>query len=364
MQRIAKATADQRATLIGRLIGRQVPRLWCPPLTHYSVDGSIDGRRMAAHWRHMISRGVGGFLVPGSTGDGWEMNAPEIAETLNRAIALTVELDSLLLVGALRPKVDEMQAVITATVARLQAGHQEADVLAVLRRHHIAGFTVCAPAGRGLTQTQIGAALARILDMELPIALYQLPQVTGNEVSPELFTELAARYPNLLLFKDTSGVDCVPLADRGATGVFMVRGAEGDYARWLEEAGGCYRGLLLSTANCFAGELRRIVELLMDGRTEQAEVLSRRLTEVVRAAFTAVANLEHGNAFANANKAIDHFMAYGSKALMVPPPLRHVGMRLPEEVIAEVGELLKAADFLPEVGYLSDAGPDATQSRI
>ena len=49
-----------------------VPQLWCPPLTHYLSSGEIDSARIAAHLR-FISPWVKGLLVPGSTGDGWEL---------------------------------------------------------------------------------------------------------------------------------------------------------------------------------------------------------------------------------------------------------------------------------------------------
>ena len=54
----------------------------------------------------------------------------------------------------------------------------------------------------------------------------------------------------------------------------------------------------------------------------------------MNAVFAAAAPLPHGNAFTNANKALDHFMAHGPRARAVTPPRLHSGQRLPGELIA------------------------------
>jgi dihydrodipicolinate synthase/N-acetylneuraminate lyase len=344
-------TTAARTELTQRMIGTPIPRLWCPPITHYTAGRKFDVDRMAAHWRTM-TRYVGGFLVPGSTGDGWDMQEDDIAHMLTVATGLATQLDTRVLVGVLRTDVKAMLGVIEATVASLQATAGECDVITAMERCHVAGFTVCPPKGAALTQRAIQTGLEAILDLGLPTAIYQLPQVTENEVSLAVFEDLAARYPNFLLFKDTSGEDHVPQVDRGAGGVFLVRGAEGSYAHWLEEAGGCYQGLLLSTANCFAAEFGQMIALLEAGDIAGADTLSQRITTVVTATFDAVAQVRHGNAFANANKAIDHFKAHGTRALSIAPPMLHAGVRLPASVIKIVGEALDAGGFMPAKGYL------------
>jgi dihydrodipicolinate synthase/N-acetylneuraminate lyase len=295
---------------------------------------------------------VGGFLVPGSTGDGWEMTDDEITEVLKTATDLAVEFNAYLLVGVLRASLDAMLDVIDRTLRRLMDETGTDDAFTALEERHIAGFTVCPPQGDHLSQTEIRQALTEVLELGCPTAIYQLPQVTGNEISVTVFQELAARYPNFILFKDSSGQDRIPTSDRGESGVFLMRGAEGNYAQWLHEDGGCYDGLLLSTANCFSSKLGQLITWLEAGRTKEAEALSERLTNVVDAAFAAVTDLEAGNAFANANKAIDHFMAYGPKATDIEPPLLHAGIHLPHHVIIKVGEILEEADLLPAEGYL------------
>ena len=67
-----QATIVVRAELVARLFPEGVPTLWCPPLTHYLPDGGLDRARVKAHLEFM-SPWVKGLLVPGTTGDGWEL---------------------------------------------------------------------------------------------------------------------------------------------------------------------------------------------------------------------------------------------------------------------------------------------------
>jgi 4-hydroxy-tetrahydrodipicolinate synthase len=342
---------SHRADGFLQMFGTPIPRLWCPPISHYTAEGSIDTPRMTAHWRTMVDH-VGGFLVPGSTGDGWEMDEAEIAKVLAVATRLAKELDTRVLIGVLRTDVDQMLDVIQTTVAQLCAGAQSPDPLTAMAAHNVAGFTICPPRGAKLTQSEIQKAIETILALQLPTAIYQLPQVTENEIAPETFEALAGAYPNFILFKDTSGKDHVPQAALGDHGVFLVRGAEGDYATWLKETGGCYDGLLLSSANGFAVELAEMIALLESNNPDAALHLSNRLSTTVAAAFDAVASIPDGTPFANANKAIDHIRAYGADALGVAPPLLHTGRRLPRAVIQDVIAILTSGGFLPETGYL------------
>jgi hypothetical protein len=91
---------------------------------------------------------------------------------------------------------------------------------------------------------------------------------------------------------------------------------------------------------------------LSEGRVNSANTMSERLTATVTAVFKLVSPFPDGNAFANANKAIDHFFAYGSKAAVVPAPRLHAGSYLPIEMIVETGKILERYDLMPSKGYL------------
>jgi hypothetical protein len=91
---------------------------------------------------------------------------------------------------------------------------------------------------------------------------------------------------------------------------------------------------------------------LAGGRLEDANALSQRLTAAVDAVFGIVASVPDGNSFANANKAMDHFLAYGPRAETTRPPRLHAGSRLSVEVIRATGEVLSRFGLMPAKGYL------------
>ncbi len=344
-------TPARRKQLLKHLFPGGVPSLWCPALTHYDAHGAIDGPRIAAHLEH-ISPHVKGFLIPGSTGDGWELTEQETGQLLEIAIDQAQRLNLHLLIGALKHDAREALRMIRETVDRIKVRTNESDVRLALAKARVCGFTVCPPRGAELSQEEIRAALESILETGLPTAIYQLPQITQNEISAELASDLAARFENFILLKDTSGVDRVVSSGKDLGGVFTVRGAEGDYARWLKAAGGVYDGFLLSTANCFARELNQLIQDASNGRLDAARQMSERVTSTVNEAFQSVVHLPTGNPFANANKAIDHCLAYGAKAPGASLPRLHGGTPLPAAVIRITAEILSRYGFMPAKGYL------------
>jgi len=353
-----------RRDLQRRLFPEGVPRLWCPPLTHYDRDGGIDRARCAAHLA-FIGRWSSGWLVPGSTGDGWELTPAETREVVDLALAEAPRLGARVLVGALHPDAAQAARVVRDTSARVGADWG-AGLLAegdgspgsgVDARLGVAlcGFAACPPKGADLSQEELEKALGVLLSLGPPLALYQLPQVTENEMSPGLVASLAHRFPGFVLFKDTSGGDRVAAARAAGLdleGVFLARGAEGDYAAHLRPNGGGYDGLLLSTANSFGAQLSLIIELSEAGMRAEAEGLSSRLSVLVAELFAIVGSLPDGNPFANAAKAADHFFAHGPQALAAPPPRLRAGSVLPREVLAATGDALRRHDLLPARGYL------------
>ena len=345
------SVAHDRQQLLQRLFPDGAPRLWCPPLTHYRADGALDVERHAAHLQHMDGN-VGGILVPGSTGDGWEMAAHERRAVLEVVLPLARAAKLHVLIGILNTDADAARREIIDTAEWLRQQTDDDDPIAALAGAGVCGFTVCPPHGAEKSQAEIHVALAAILELGFPTALYQLPQVTENEMAPETVAALADQFANFFLFKDTSGADRVASAGLDFGGVFLVRGAEGDYARWPRSAGGPYDGFLLSTANCFAQQYADSIRLLDAGEIDAAIARLQPIERVVANAFAEVTDLPDGNPFTNANKAIDHCLAQGQQALNVPPPRLHAGSTLPTRVLQRVAEELRRERLQPDVGYL------------
>jgi hypothetical protein len=270
------------------------------------------------------------------------------------------------MIGVLRTGRGEVVPAIRAALARYTGGDGSAAALAARR---ICGFTVTAPKGADLPQAVILSELEAIAAMGVPLALYQLPQITENEIDPGTVESLVATRRNIYMLKDTSGEDRVIGAGADLQNLFMVRGAEGDYARWTRANGGPYDGFLLSTANSFARELAIVLGLDGDGDESPAGAatlgaeagpvaagrpaeVSARISRAVATVFAAAASLPFGNPFANANKAFDHHFAWGPVAGDHAPPMTHSGERLPIALIETARSALDEAGVAVGEGYL------------
>lgn len=345
---------EARRALRERMFPSGIPAVWCPLLTHYEADGSVDEERMLAHLDH-VGSWVTGLLVPGSTGDGWELTEAERLRVLGLVVDQATRLKLQILVGVLKRDTGSMMASLVGTAQWLMNRTGESDLLRCLVRRRVAGFLICPPSASVVEPTleNLERELDEVLSTGLPAALYELPQITGVRLPPELVCALAERHPNLLLFKDSGGTDRVAQATPQPEGVFLVRGSEGDSATWLRMGGGPYDGLLLGSANCFPRELKRMTRDLERGRMGAAKAMAERLTQAVSGVTHLVMRSQApGNAFAMINKAMDHFMAFGPKAAQLPPPMLHGRRRMPADMVQEAGELLRRCELLPKHGYM------------
>jgi dihydrodipicolinate synthase/N-acetylneuraminate lyase len=329
-----------RETLVRTFLPAGIPQLWCPLVTHFREAGVPDKERIHRHLEALLPE-VKGVLIPGSTGEGWDMSDTDILDLLDVVLDQSTETEQYLLVGVLKKDSEGMIGCIDKTVKWLCKRAKTENWQDAFIRNKVAGFTICPPTGAALSQEEIRADLEAVLSLAYPTALYQLPQVTGNEMSPETVEALAEKYQNFFLFKDTSGADKVALSGLDFRGVYLVRGAEGAYSRWPKSGSGIYDGFLLSTANCFSHELGKILSLLSAGEQKEADALSEAVEGAVSEMFALAGTFESGNAFANANKIFDHIRAYGPEASNRKAPLLYGGERLPQEWIERGLELLE-----------------------
>ena len=130
--------SEKRQAFINALFPAGVPRLWCPLLTHYRKDGTIDFDRMSTHFNH-IARWVKGFLIPGSTGDGWELDDQETLKVAEFAIGQAQKHEINLLLGALKTDIETMKRTISSMLMLI--GQQDMtgkkDVARLLRAKRI-----------------------------------------------------------------------------------------------------------------------------------------------------------------------------------------------------------------------------------
>ena len=326
-----------RRQILADAFGPEFPVLWCPVVTQYKPGGTIDTDAMRRHMKY-LSRFVGGFLVPGSTGDGWSLTDDESNTVLDLAEEVVSTTGTRLLAGVL--STDPV-----TRLARVRSFSSRVAPDAPLR-----GIVVCAPAGKDRTQTEIEADLSTILRIGVPTAVYQLPQLTENEIEPRTFAALLERHENLCVFKDSSGADRIARELPNSRGAVYLRGAEGAYFEALRKNGGAYDGFLLSTANCFPEQLSSIIA---SSDAEAAAELSARVSSVVETAFRCASTIVGGNAFADANKAILHFMMHGVEAPLRNGPILRTGRPISSDILSEVKDSLNSNGLLPKDGLFS-----------
>lgn len=304
------------------------PTLWFPPLTYYKEGGVIDTEAMteALSEIYPYSKGV---LVPGSTGDGWVLSEDK-QEMLVRFFLKGFDFGRFsMMIGALKPTADDTIAAIAKWCSIICEETGISDQAEAMAKMDVKAFVFCVPTGVNDRETQI-REMSRVLDLGLPMAFYQLPLVTGVTVDPAVIAELAAKYDNLIVAKDSGGKD--EMAKSGLLGdrLMLLRGAEGDPSDMILGDTPIYDGLLLSTVNCFAREHRE----LMDGKRDYngyGDVIS----EVFAAAAEPVSN-----AFSDSVRAICYAKKYG-KAAIDMPQWCYNGEKLSEEFATKTIESLE-----------------------
>jgi 4-hydroxy-tetrahydrodipicolinate synthase len=327
--------------------------LWVPLLTHYDRGrpGEVDPARMMAHVGALRGH-VRQFLIAGSTGDGWEIGDPAYRSLVRLSLDPGVfGSETRVLFGALRPTTGEVIDRIAVLEGMLRAEPRRAT--------RVAGVTVCPPVDPAATQAGILDHYAQVFAATtLPVAVYQLPQVTGCFLEPRTVLDLIGS-GRVAMFKDSSGTDAVAAAG-AARGAVALRGAEGNYAEALRPVG-AYDGWLLSTGNAFAGCLQEVASFLRKADSDTAAAVSAGLTRAVERVFGAAQQVGFGNAFSNANRACDHVLAWGARWRDADPPLSVSGARLPLTLLEEAELAVSTVQNVPARGYLEADNEGALQ---
>lgn len=102
----------KRNLALAQLFPTGFPRLWCPPLTHFRFASLSEPIRIHAHLKS-IAPFVRGILVPGSTGEGWEMEDEELKELVATVLDMAEELGMHVLIGALKVSQSETMQCIS-----------------------------------------------------------------------------------------------------------------------------------------------------------------------------------------------------------------------------------------------------------
>ncbi|AIE83026.1 dihydrodipicolinate synthase family protein [Actinotignum sp. GS-2025e] len=160
--------------------------VYCPSVTLIDDSGAIDYPAMAAHIDRLAESGLNGVLFFGSIGEFFSFSTEEKAEFLKFAV---------------KQAAGRFQVLAGVSAARL------GEVLENIAAAEAAGVDGVV----ALPPFYFGHSHGRALDFydavagatQLPVMLYNFPERTGADLTPELVAELAARHENIVALKDT-----------------------------------------------------------------------------------------------------------------------------------------------------------------
>lgn len=209
---------------------RTPPRLMPAVVTAFDHKGELDLDAQGHNVSLLTSRGVDGFVLGGSTGEGPYL---ELGERSRLAAATRAAApDSFLMVGL------AAESLRSALTMAEEAAHGGADAVLALTPTTLVRHRPDLAEGffRDL------AALSA-----LPVYLYSVPPVTGVEVTPESVIRLAAE-ANIVGMKDSGGHPgrISTIAREAGSGFAVFCGASAAIA--LSVAGGAF-GAITASAN-------------------------------------------------------------------------------------------------------------------
>lgn len=224
-------------------------------VTPFDESGEIDFEAQAHNVALLESKGVEGFLLCGSTGEGPYIDPGERRQLVEATRELTE--DAFLLCGVAAQSV--RQAIAQAT----EAAEGGADAALAMT-----------PTTMARTRPDAVATFYRALETAspLPVLLYSVPAVTAFELSVDDAVSLAAR-PNIVGMKDSGGQPVRVQQIVGSTSDFRVFAGASSAVALSVAAGG--HGAITASANYAPTLVREVVDAARKGIDKAAEAQER-----------------------------------------------------------------------------------------
>ncbi|OCA93281.1 dihydrodipicolinate synthetase [Actinobaculum suis] len=160
--------------------------IYTPSITPLREDGSIDLENWEKHVDNLIAAGINGVLLFGSIGEFYAFTVEEKQEAI-RHMTKHVAGRTQLLVGTGGTNQEE---VIALTNYADECG---ADAVVIVSPYYFGPSEEVAE--------KYFSAIAE--NTKLPILLYNFPDRTGSDLTPELVARLAGKYESIVGIKDT-----------------------------------------------------------------------------------------------------------------------------------------------------------------
>jgi 4-hydroxy-tetrahydrodipicolinate synthase len=227
---------------------------WVASATPIASDGSVDSAKLAAHAKHLFSKGVDGVVLFGTTGEGTSFNVAERIATIEAVLKARVPAERIGIGGGF-PAISDG---ISLTRAVLGLGLRHVLILPPY-------FDRSAPAD-GI-EDAFAAIIDGVADDRLRAYLYHIPQVSGVAIPTTVAANLRKRYGKVVAgLKDSSGDFKQFQAFRAAAPELAITvGNETDIARAIAGGGA---GTICGMANITP----ELVKAMIDGKDVEARM--------------------------------------------------------------------------------------------
>lgn len=238
---------------------RTPPAMMPALVTPFDASGEIDITSHRFNLKELTGRGVEGFLIGGSTGEGPYLESGERRQLVDAA---RDELGDKPFI-ACGVSVESLRAALVACAEATEAG---ADAVLVMTPTSLAR-------GRHQWVRRFYEALDAAID--IPLMLYSVPGVTGYELPVDVAIELSGR-PGVVGMKDSGGepVRSQQITTAVAGDYYLFAGAS--KALSLSVAGGAH-GAITSSANYAPTLVSDVVSQARKG-LDKAHELQEKLT--------------------------------------------------------------------------------------
>lgn len=182
----------------------KIQGVYTPIITIMKEDGTIDMVNMEKHINHLCEAGINGILFFGSLGEFYAVSMAEKKAVIDLAVK-TVNHRAQVIIGVGGTSLPE---VLELAEYAEKAG---ADALNIVSPYYFG------PTEQGAVE-YFGKIATKV---SLPIQLYNFPARVGADLTPEVISELAVKYPNIIGVKDT--VDTISHTRKVIAAVKAVR---------------------------------------------------------------------------------------------------------------------------------------------
>ena len=242
-------------------------------VTPMKQNGEVDFDVLEKLLEDQLAKGTDAFIICGTTGEAPTLEDPEHLETIKRAVEI---------IKGRAPVIAGTGSNNTAHAIMMTEEAAQLGADAVL---------LVTPYYNKTTQDGLIAHYHAIADsIKLPCILYNVPSRTGTNILPATMARLARECGNIVAIKEASG-NISQVAELAATkefeeGLFDIYSGNDDQIIPILSLGGI--GVISVLANVAPKQAHDIVDLYLNGQTEEARKLQLKALPLCKALFCEV----------------------------------------------------------------------------